>query len=115
VHAPQDLPALPAATETAAYRIASEALANIRKHADASRATITVAIEGGTLTLEITDDGRGIGPVRRHGVGLASMRERATELGGTCVVEDRPGGGTRVRVELPAGGEGDGDDQSPGR
>ncbi|MFI6704963.1 GAF domain-containing sensor histidine kinase [Nonomuraea sp. NPDC050478] len=112
VQAPHDLPALPAATEAAAYRIATEALANTRRHAGATRSWLRVEIADGTLRLEISDDGRGIGPEDRDesGVGLASMRERATELGGSCTIEERPGGGTRVRVELPAEAEGTGDD-----
>lgn len=112
VHAPHDLPALPAATEAAAYRIATEALANTRRHAGATRSWLRVEIADGTLRLEISDDGRGIGPEDRDGsgVGLASMRERATELGGSCTIEERPGGGTRVQVELPAATEGNGDD-----
>ncbi|WP_219500192.1 sensor histidine kinase [Nonomuraea ceibae] len=118
VHAPDDVPVLPAATEVAAYRIASEALANTRRHAGATYARLRIELAGGRLNLEICDDGRGIG--RREsaaaglGVGLASMRERALELGGSCTVEERPGGGTRVRVELPAGGRGNGDDQDLG-
>ncbi|MEU6795801.1 histidine kinase [Nonomuraea wenchangensis] len=110
VHAPDDLPALPAATEAAAYRIATEALANTRRHAAAARAWLRVELADGTLRLEISDDGRGLpgSDPGESGVGLPSMRERATELGGSCTIDGRPGGGTRVRVELPAGGEGDG-------
>ena len=53
------------------------------------------------MRLEITDDGVGLAPDYRAGVGVLSMRERAVELGGICVVEPRPGGGTAVRVSLP--------------
>ncbi len=56
---------------------------------------------GSRLQLEITDDGRGLPDERRAGVGLFSMRERAEELGGACVIERRTGGGTRVAAQLP--------------
>jgi two-component system NarL family sensor kinase len=60
----------------------------------------------GTLVLEIIDDGVGIGtplekPGGNDGIGLVSMRERALELGGTCIVEPAAGGGTRVYASLP--------------
>ena len=51
--------------------------------------------------LEIVDDGVGIPAERSAGVGLSSMRERASELGGSCIVERAPKGGTRVLVRLP--------------
>jgi signal transduction histidine kinase len=53
------------------------------------------------LELEIEDNGRGLAPERSTGVGLASMRERAEELGGTCEVRQVPTGGTCVHVHLP--------------
>ena len=53
------------------------------------------------LELEVRDDGVGMPEGRRAGVGLSSMRERAEELGGTCVVEPDPEGGTRVLARLP--------------
>jgi signal transduction histidine kinase len=53
------------------------------------------------LRLEITDDGLGLPALRHIGVGLLSMRERAEELGGTCIVERHPAGGTRVLARLP--------------
>jgi signal transduction histidine kinase len=100
VEAPEELPALPAAVEVAAYRIALEALTNVARHAEARICTVRLAVNG-ALELEITDDGRGIDPTRRVGVGLSSMRERAVELGGACRVEPAPTGGTRVRASLP--------------
>ncbi len=105
VDAPPDLPPLSAAVEVAAYRIALEALTNTLRHAQAKCCSITLTIEKENLRLEIVDDGLGLPrEVRREtqdGMGLASMRERADELGGSCVIENRPGGGTRVYVELP--------------
>ena len=100
VEAPEELPPLPAAVEVAAFRIALEALTNVERHARARECTVRLALDG-RLQLEITDDGVGLPPEYQAGVGLTSMRERAAELGGTCVVEVRPGGGTRVWAELP--------------
>jgi signal transduction histidine kinase len=53
------------------------------------------------VSLEVIDDGCGVPEEHPVGVGLTSMRERAAELGGTCVIEAAPGGGTRVYTELP--------------
>ncbi|GAA3408680.1 hypothetical protein GCM10018952_06670 [Streptosporangium vulgare] len=97
-----ELPGLPAATEVAAYRIAQEALTNARKHAGAA-ATVRVSLERGEddLSIRVSDDGVGVPSGRRSGVGLASMRERAAELGGTCVITTPPEGGTVVEAMLP--------------
>ncbi len=101
VEAPERVPPLPAALEVAAYRVAQEALANAARHANASACTVRLALENGSLFMEITDDGVGIPPERLVGVGLHSMRERAAELGGSFEVGPRPEGGTRVRIRLP--------------
>jgi signal transduction histidine kinase len=100
LEAPEQLPPLSAAVEVACYRIAQEALTNVMRHACAQSCTIRLTLAD-RLTLEITDDGTGLPPGRQAGVGLTSMRERATELGGTCIVESVPGGGTRVSARLP--------------
>ena len=94
-----DLPALNAATEAAAYRIAVEALANVSRHSDASTAIIELAVEDGRLLLRIADDGT---PAEawRAGTGLSSMRERVAELGGTCRSGPLRGGGL-VDVSFP--------------
>ena len=89
--------------EVAAYRIAQEALANVVRHADARACTVALHVAAGQLALDVHDDGRGLAPGARAGVGLGSMRERAAELGGRCTVEDALGGGTVVRVRLPCG------------
>jgi signal transduction histidine kinase len=95
---PGGLGVLPAAVEAAAYRIACEALTNVARHARARTCQVRLARSDG-LELEIRDDGHG-----RHegppGVGLAAMRERAEELGGTCVIDSRAAG-TRVLARLP--------------
>ncbi|SHG38147.1 sensor histidine kinase [Geodermatophilus nigrescens] len=99
-----DLAELPAAVEVAAYRIVSEALANVARHAAASRAAVRLARVGGDLVVTVTDDGAGIAPDRAAGVGLVALRERAAELGGTCTVDCPAGGGTEVRAVLPVDG-----------
>ena len=73
---------LPAAVEVAAYRIASEALTNAVRHAGARRCDITLTADE-ALTVEVTDDGRGLPDDPIPGIGLSSMRERAEELGGS--------------------------------
>ena len=100
VEALESLPPLPAAVEVAAYRIALEALTNVARHAQAQECVIRLALDD-ALQLEITDDGIGLPKGYQAGVGLTSMRERAAELGGACVIEARPEGGTRVLARLP--------------
>jgi two-component system NarL family sensor kinase len=99
---PPALPALPAAVEVAAYRIVTEALANIARHAHASRASVTVSVDDG-FCLEVQDDGTAStanGDGWRPGVGLESMAERVTEVGGTLQAGPTPTGG-RVQARLP--------------
>ncbi|MGZ8735762.1 MAG: sensor histidine kinase [Nocardioides sp.] len=97
------LGALPAAVEVAAYRIVSEALTNVVKHAAATSCSVRLARVGSALEIEVTDDGRGIGEDVSAGVGLLSLRERAEELGGRCEVSCPDVGGTRVWAWLPMG------------
>ena len=103
VESPECLPPLPAAVEVAAYRIVQEALTNAVRHAHCRTCTVRLSVEDG-LQVEIADDGVGLPGERHIGVGLASMRERAAELGGTCLVEPIPEGGTRVQAHLPLAG-----------
>ncbi len=100
VEAPEQLPPLSAAVEAAAYRIAQEALANVVRHAHAHTCHVQLTLGEG-LCLAIRDDGIGLPGAPQAGVGLRSMRERAEELGGTCVVESGADGGARVVVHLP--------------
>ena len=95
---PAALPPLPAAVEVAAYRIATEALTNVVRHAHGAHVWLALSV-GDELCLEVTDDGPDTG-AWLPGVGLAAMRERAAELGGRFVAGPRVDGG-RVRVELP--------------
>jgi signal transduction histidine kinase len=102
--APENLPALPTAIETAAYYIALETLTNIEKHAHAKSAHIRLAFVDGnpsTLEMDITDNGRGLPPQPTRGLGRLSMQARAAEVGGVCQIESNMTGGTRVRVSLP--------------
>lgn len=96
--APEELPPLPAAVEIAAYRIITEAVNNVTRHSRASTCAVVVGCDN-RLTVEIRDDG----PPGRSwtpGVGLTSMRERATALGGTWIAGPTPTGG-QVHVTLP--------------
>lgn len=95
---------LPAAAEVAAFRIASEALTNVVRHAGATRAAVTLEHRPDRLVVTVTDDGRGVGTDVVAGVGTLSLRERAAELGGSTSVTCPPGGGTVVTAELPLEG-----------
>jgi two-component system, NarL family, sensor kinase len=97
---PESTAPLPAAVEVAAYRIAVEAMTNAVRHADARRCRVEICLNG-SLELTVADNGRGISPARRAGVGLASMRERAAELGGRCSVESTGASGTLIAAVLP--------------
>ncbi|MDP8940761.1 MAG: GAF domain-containing sensor histidine kinase, partial [Actinomycetota bacterium] len=101
VEAPEELPPLPAAVEVAVYRIAQEALTNVVRHARAGECIVRLAAVKGWLKMEVSDNGIGIAKEPGIGVGLISMRERAAELGGSCLVESPAEGGTRLSVHLP--------------
>ncbi|GAA4558317.1 sensor histidine kinase [Planotetraspora kaengkrachanensis] len=94
-------PALPAAVETAAYRIAVEAITNAVRHSGATRCTAMIALVDGGVEVTVRDDGRGLDPDRTAGVGLRSMRERAAEVGGVWSIRSLAEGGTLVRAFLP--------------
>jgi signal transduction histidine kinase len=100
LEAPDSPPPLPAAVEVAAYRIALEAMTNVSRHARAQHCHVRLSLSD-DLCLEVTDDGRGLPNMIRAGVGLTSMRERAEELGGNCITEALPHGGTGVVAHLP--------------
>jgi two-component system NarL family sensor kinase len=100
VTGPHPLPALPAAAEVAAYRIAVEAMTNVVRHAGAASAAVQIRIDG-CLQLEIRDTGAGLPQGYRAGVGILSMRERAAELGGVCTIEPGSPHGTIVRASIP--------------
>ena len=99
VEAPEALPALPAAVETAAYRIATEALTNAARHSGSDVADLVIDVAGGRLSVIVRDGGRN-GRPWTPGVGLSSMRERAAEVGGTLQVSHRDSGSC-VEALLP--------------
>lgn len=105
VDADDHLPPLSAAAEVAAFRIVEEAVTNVVKHARATRVTVTLRLEHESLLIAIADEGIGITPPGDGaGLGLQSIRERATELGGSVVIGPGVDGrGTLVRVTLPIG------------
>ncbi|MCV7288385.1 GAF domain-containing sensor histidine kinase [Mycolicibacterium wolinskyi] len=94
--------------ELALYRIAQECLQNVVKHAEATRAKLTFAVEDGVARLEIVDDGKGfdtfehpLGSDETSGYGLLSMAERAEIVGGRLNIRSRPGAGTTVTATIP--------------
>ncbi|MET9175107.1 GAF domain-containing sensor histidine kinase [Streptomyces misionensis] len=99
--------ALPAAQEEALLRVAQEALHNALRHARAEHVDVSVERRGGGAVLRVADDGDGFDPAAvgragRH-LGLVSMRDRASGVGGTLTVESAPGKGTTIEMEVPGG------------
>ncbi len=99
---------LPAEIELTLYRIFQEALKNIEKHACSRHVTVRLTRQGGFIQLAINDDGIGFDPdhypARRRGsdgLGLLSMRERATYIGGDLNVKSARGAGTTIRAQIP--------------
>ncbi|MFI9252571.1 GAF domain-containing sensor histidine kinase [Streptomyces sp. NPDC053069] len=99
--------ALPAAQEEALLRVAQEALHNALRHSGAEHVDVSVQRRGCGAVLRVTDDGNGFDPkaVRRAGrhLGLVSMRDRASGVGGALSVESAPGKGTTIEMEVPGG------------
>jgi signal transduction histidine kinase len=96
---------LPAEVDVTLLRATQEALANVRKHAQAQVVNVTLSYVGDVIVLDVQDDGVGFdGAVPsplNSGFGLTAMRERVTQLGGTVVIESEPGQGTILMVEIP--------------
>lgn len=105
--AAQGVRALPASQEEALLRVAQEALHNALRHSGAARVEVTLARRGQGALLRVADDGCGFdtGAVRRAGrhLGLVSMRDRASGVGGRLTVQSEPGKGTAVEMEVPGG------------
>ena len=99
---------VPLQVEQALFRVVQEALANVARHSGAKRAEVDLIYTAATLTLRVSDDGRGFDPAddRDQGFGLQSMRERMEGLGGRVSVESAPGEGTRVICVCPLDGPG---------
>ncbi|MET7459128.1 sensor histidine kinase [Nonomuraea sp. NPDC005501] len=91
---------LPPAVEVTAYYVVTEALTNVARHSGASAARVTGGAEGGTLLVEIRDDGRG-GADPGRGSGLTGLADRLAVVGGRLSVSSPAGGPTLVRVEIP--------------
>lgn len=104
VIAPEPMPKLPAAVEVAVYRIATEAIHNIVKHAQAKVCTVRIEVLSAHLILTVTDNGTSLPEQHAPGVGLQSMQERAAELGGILSIESGEQSGTRVIARLPMEG-----------
>ncbi len=96
---------LSSATELTAFRVAQEALTNVRKHADATQVELLLARQNGYLFVSVTDNGTGFDQSAiqksRQCFGLVSMRERTALLGGDCHISSMDGTGTTVSVRLP--------------
>ena len=101
VTAPDPMPKLSAAVEVAVYRIASEALHNVTKHAQATTCEVRIEVEAGWLTLKVIDNGKGMLKNDQMGVGLSSMKERAVELGGRLTIQPGEPSGTCVTAQIP--------------
>jgi signal transduction histidine kinase len=91
---------LPPTIESTLYFVIAEGLANVARHANATRATVRVARNAGSVSAEVSDDGVG-GAQSGRGSGLQGLIDRVGALGGTLRLDSRPGQGTRLRVELP--------------
>lgn len=97
-----DEQALPLGAQEAIFRVVQEALSNIARHARANTATVEIAHDAGALAMRISDDGQGFDSVQQQaGMGMANMRARVTELGGTLTVASAPGKGVTIDVRLP--------------
>jgi two-component system sensor histidine kinase UhpB len=98
--------AWPSDVALALYRVAQEALANVARHAGATRAEVRLAVDAGEARLRVADDGAGFDPAtapRKGGLGLLSMAERVRLLGGRLEVHSASGGGTVVLARVPLG------------
>jgi two-component system, NarL family, sensor histidine kinase UhpB len=101
------LPALSPDMELVIYRIAQEGLTNALRHSGARSATVSLVADAETLTLTVTDDGKGMPLHLPSGTaGIAGMRERALLVGGRLSIQSRPDRGTEVRLSIPVPPEG---------
>lgn len=98
--APDEMPALPAAIEVAAYRIVLEAVTNVIHHSGASRCTVDLQAND-WFEIEVSDNGNGLPENLIPGVGIRSMRDRAAELGGTFSIKSSAEGGSQITARLP--------------
>jgi two-component system, NarL family, sensor histidine kinase UhpB len=99
-----DLPELDADRELVIYRVAQEALTNVVRHSESDHATVRLERSAGTVILRVRDHGRGLGDRSVDGGGGRGMRERAALVGGRVTVDNAPGGGVEVRLDVPLPG-----------
>jgi PAS domain S-box-containing protein len=96
---------MPVEVQNELFRVAQEAMTNVKKHAQAKSAWINLEFKGRQVILTIRDDGVGLtatnSPKRKRGYGLATMRERALRIGGKLEIESPDSGGTVIRVVVP--------------
>jgi two-component system sensor histidine kinase UhpB len=103
-HIAPDLPPLTPDVELVLYRVAQEALTNVARHSGSHEAELRLECGAGPLRLVVRDQGRGLAPDQIPGTGMRGMRERASLIGASLTVANRPaGGGCEVRLEVPAG------------
>jgi signal transduction histidine kinase len=99
---------LPVAIQDELYRVAQEALSNVRKHSRATSASLSLAYKPGVIVMKIKDNGQGFATIKHqaagHGYGMSMMRERARCLGGKININSAPGAGTEVRITVPLPG-----------
>jgi signal transduction histidine kinase len=90
---------LPSAIEAPAYFLVAEALTNIAKHSGARNAEVSASVDGGTLTVEVRDDG--VGGAKPGGHGLLGLQDRLAALDGALRIESPPGAGTLIAATIP--------------
>ncbi|MBU1332416.1 MAG: PAS domain S-box protein [Gammaproteobacteria bacterium] len=107
VEVPDNLPELADGQAIGLFRVLQEALTNVIRHAGAHTVDVRLAVQGATLNLVISDDGRGFRPaaVGSSSFGLVGMRERVLMLGGTLDIDSQPGEGTTLSVRVPLDSE----------
>ncbi len=99
---PATMPPLPPAVRLTLYRTVQEALTNVQRHAAARQVWMSLHIDENALTLQVSDDGRGLpSDAHEQGFGLRGLRERAAQLGGDLRLDARPRGGTVLSLRLP--------------
>jgi signal transduction histidine kinase len=104
IHVEGRAPSLPTFVAVHAYRVACGAISNSLRHAEPQRIDVRLQSRGGALTVLVEDDGLGMTEPDGDSTGLESMRARAQALGGRLLLDSRPRGGTRVRLEVPLRG-----------
>ena len=96
-----DFGALPALLELALFRVAQECMENVRKHSGSPTARVDLVRRDGDICLTISDQGQGLGQVTPGGIGIMSMRERLTSVGGTFQIQSTRGEGARMEAIVP--------------